>query len=103
MKTPESAVLRSCLAYLRFQHHQVARINCGGGVDKNGRPIRGTDINGVSDIMGITVDGRPLCVECKSDTGRLSREQEIWKAGWIARGGVYVLARSVEDLQKNGL
>ncbi|MDR0475090.1 MAG: hypothetical protein LBH43_15625 [Treponema sp.] len=103
MKTAESAVLRSCLEYLRFQHHQVVRINCGGGIDRNGRPIKGTDINGVSDIMGITFDGRPLCVECKSDKGRLSRHQEIWKAGWLARGGVYVLARGIEDLQGAGL
>jgi len=103
MKTPERAVLRACLDYLRVRHHLVARINNGAFQTKGGGFVRCTDVPGIADIMGITFDGKALAVECKSDTGRLSRAQEIFKAAWIARGGVYVLARSVEDLREAGL
>jgi hypothetical protein len=103
MKIPESAVLRSCLDYLRIRHHLVFRINNGAFETKRGGFVRCTDTPGVPDIMGTTFDGKSLMVECKSDTGRLSRSQEIIKAAQIARGGVYVLARGIEDLQAEGL
>jgi len=103
MKTPESAVLRACLDYLRIRGHLVARINNGVFKTERGRYVKSTDIPGASDIMGITIDGKGLAVECKSEKGRLSKSQEIFKAAWIARGGIYVLARGIEDLQANGL
>jgi hypothetical protein len=103
MKTPESAVLRGCLDYLRIRHHLVARINNGAFETKRGGWVRCTDVPGFPDICGITIDGRALAVECKSEKGRLSKPQEIFKAAWIARGGVYVLARGIGDLQAEGL
>lgn len=103
MKTPESAVLRACLDYLRVKGHLVTRINNGAFETKRGGFIRCTDSPGVADILGITITGQGLAVECKSDTGRLSKHQEIFRAAWIARGGVYVLARNIEDLQAIGL
>ena len=103
MKTTESDVLRSCLDYLRIKSHLVARINSGAFKTESGNYVRSTDISGISDIIGIAFDGRALAVECKSDTGRLSRQQEIFKAAWIARGGLYVLARGIDDLKEAGL
>jgi hypothetical protein len=101
--TKESAVLRSCEEYLELRRHLVHRVNCGAVKTKDGKFIRFSDKPGWADLSGITFDGKPLAVECKSEKGRLSRHQEIFRAAWIARGGVYVLARSVEDLQEAGL
>ena len=103
MKTPEAVVLGACLDYLRIRGHFVARINNGAFETKRGGWARSTDVLGIADIMGITAAGRGLAVECKSDKGRLSKSQEIFRAAWIARGGVYILARSIEDLRANGL
>ena len=103
MKTPESDVLRACLDYLRVRHHLVARINNGAFETKRGGFVRCTDVPGIADIMGITFDGKALAVECKSEKGRLSVNQMEFRDEWIARGGVYALARSVEDLREAGL
>jgi Holliday junction resolvase len=103
MKTPESAVLRACLDYLRLRGHFVFRVNGGGFETKRGGFVRCTDISGVADIVGITDNCQPLAVECKSAKGKLSITQKVFKEAWIERGGVYVLARSVEDLQEAGL
>lgn len=103
MKTPESFVVKGCLDYLRARGHLVARINNGAFETKRGGWVRCTDIPGITDIMGATREGRALAVECKSLKGKLSKSQEIFRAAWIARGGVYVLAKSIEDLEEAGL
>jgi len=103
MKTPESAVLRACLDYLRIRSHFVARVNNGSFKTERGGYVKSTDVAGFPDIIGISVGGRALAVECKSEKGRLSKSQEIFKSTWIARGGIYILARSIEDLQEAGL
>ena len=103
MKSPESATLRACLEHLRFRGHLVSRINNGAFETVRGGWIKCTDTPGIPDILGITFDGKALAVECKSSKGKLSKSQEIYKAAFIARGGVYVVARGIEDLQEAGL
>ena len=103
MKTLESAVLRSCVEYLRLHGHFVIRINGGAFRTDKGHYVRCTDTPGVADIIGLTWDGKPLAVECKSSTGKQSKEQKLFEKNWVYRHGVYVLARSVEDLQEAGL
>ena len=103
MKTLESTILRACLNYLRVKQHLVSRINNGAFETKRGGFVRSSDTPGIPDILGITFDGKALAVECKSEKGRLSKSQEIYKAAFITRGGLYVLARGIEDLQKAGL
>ena len=103
MKTPESAVLRACLDYLRLRGHFVFRVNNGACKTERGGFVRFTDILGLPDIIGILPDGRFLGVECKSKTGKQTDWQKIFEKDTTERGGVYVLARSVEDLQEAGL
>jgi hypothetical protein len=95
MKTPESAVLRACLEYLRIRRHLVSRINNGAFETKRGGWVRCTDTPGLSDILGITFDDKALAVEVKSEKGRLSRHQEIYRAAFIARGGLYRARRTL--------
>ena len=59
-------------------------------------------IPGAADITGILPDGRRLEIEVKSATGKQSKQQEKFEAMITKLGGVYVLARSEEDVW-NGL
>lgn len=64
---------------------------------KRGHWVQGAP-SGASDLMGILDDGRLVCIEVKSDKGRQSEEQVRWQKMIEGRGGVYVLARSVDDV-----
>lgn len=52
---------------------------------------------GSADILGILRGGTFLAVECKTRTGRTRDAQEAFGRMVASMGGVYVLARSVED------
>lgn len=51
---------------------------------------------GSPDIVGV-YKGRAIGVEVKSARGRQSRQQCRFKQQWEKAGGVYVIARSVDD------
>ena len=55
-------------------------------------------VPGQADISGILSDGRRLEIECKTSTGRQSAKQRAWQRMIEKYGGVYILARSVEDV-----
>jgi hypothetical protein len=103
VNTPESAVLRACRDYLILRGHFVVRINGGAFKTERGGWVRCTDLPGAPDVLGCTRDGRALAVECKSKRGRLSGFQTAFRDAWIKRGGVFVLARGIEDLKEAGL
>ncbi len=103
MKAYESDVLRSCLDYLRLRGHFVFRVNNGAFRTESGGFVRCTDLPGVADIIGITVNGRGLAVETKSAKGRLSEFQKAFGEEYRRRGALYVVARNVGDLQEAGL
>ena len=53
----------------------------------------------VADLVGlIAPTGRMLMIECKTETGTQSDEQKIMQRVVTQMGGLYVLARSVEDV-----
>lgn len=103
MKTAESDALRACLDYLHLRGHFVFRVNCGAFKTKQGRLVNCTDMLGVADIIGLTLDGKPLAIECKSNTGKQSEEQELFEKNWVYRHGLYILARGIDDLKEAGL
>ena len=51
---------------------------------------------GSADLIGIA-HGKPLAIEVKSATGRLSPEQIAWGECWRRLGGLFVVARSVDE------
>ena len=59
-------------------------------------------INGVPDIL-LVKEGRFIGIEVKSLTGRISKNQVIFRDLVIEAGGEYFIARSVEDVIKAGL
>lgn len=52
---------------------------------------------GTSDLLGFTLDGRILAIECKSATGKPSEEQVKFLEAIRVAGGVAGVCRSVED------
>lgn len=76
---------------------RIARINTGAAMVK-GRLIR-FNPPGTADIVGlIAPSGRMVMVECKSATGKQRKEQETMQRVVTAMGGLYILARSLADV-----
>jgi hypothetical protein len=96
----EAPVLHDCLKWLHERGIYCWRNN-SGTLWANGQPVT-FGYPGSADILGVLPDGRFLAVECKSPTGKQSDKQKAFEAKIVANHGVYILARSVEDL-KNGL
>ncbi len=87
---------------------RLARINTGVGWFAKGKPARKTDpfaypvrfgIPGTADVMGlIWPEGRMLAIEIKSDTGRQSKDQATFQRVVTKYGGLYILARTLADV-----
>jgi len=55
--------------------------------------------NGTPDLLGVVgPNGRALAIEVKSAKGRQREEQVAFQRAWESRGGLYILARSVDDV-----
>lgn len=57
---------------------------------------------GVPDII-LVREGQFIGIEAKTDKGRLSPHQEEFRRDCEANGALYLVARSIEDIQKAGL
>ena len=102
VKTSEKEVLKACLEYLELRGYMAWRNNSGAYKTPEGRLVRFGKA-GSPDIIGLTKEGRFIGIECKSDTGILSDWQKAHRDMVIKNKGLYVLARSIEDLQEAGL
>ena len=90
---------------------KMFRQNVGAYKDpRTGRVIRYGLATGSADLIGwqtvtITPDmvgqrfARFVSVEVKAPKGRLTPEQETWRAAVLKAGGIAVVARSVEDVR----
>lgn len=102
--TPEGLIKRQICDYLNlFSDRCFFWVTQSHGVWDQKRKIflnmRGRyQIKGVSDIMGIW-DGKPLAIEVKTKTGKLSDHQKIFLAKFQDYGGIAFVARSVEDVK----
>lgn len=50
--------------------------------------------------MGILPLGRLLAIECKSEKGRLTEDQELWLKRMNEAGAVAFMARSIKDVEQ---
>lgn len=88
---------------------RIWRANTGVGWFANGQPARKTDpgayavkfgTNGQGDISGLVLpSGRRLEIETKAKT-KQSKEQKSFQKMIEAFGGLYVLARSLDDVDR---
>lgn len=95
--TPEGFVLSACLEFLAVRGVFAWRNNSGATKTEGGRFVR-FGLRGSSDILGILPGGRFLAVECKAPKGRTTPDQEAFLTDIRRRGGVAMVARSVDDL-----
>lgn len=78
---------------------RVWRNNTGCLIDDRGRPVK-FGLQGSADIIGlIKPSGRFLAIECKMPKGHQSDQQKAFQSMIESMGGVYVLARSLEDVK----
>lgn len=76
------------------------RNNCGVARTASGGAVTyGVANPGGADLIGI-FEGRFLAIEVKSRTGRSSPEQVVFGELVKRKGGIYILARSVEDVRR---
>lgn len=103
----QSEVARAWGAHPRLR---IARTNTGVGWYAHGKPARKTDpgaypvkfgVPGTGDLVGlIAPEGRLLMIELKSATGRQRDAQIVMQRVIEQFGGVYILARSLNDVDE---
>ena len=99
--------MHQCLSFLQQNGIFVWRQN-SGAVRVGKRFVRFTSIKGVSDIIGLTSDGRFIAVECKRERGGvLSPEQKKFLESVKRNGGIGIVANSLDtlisELKKNNV
>jgi hypothetical protein len=73
----------------------LVRLEHGMVILRNARPVK-FGLEGSGDIIG-AIASRPLAVETKTATGRQRESQIYFQQAWERVGGIYLLARSVEE------
>lgn len=95
----ESLILAQCLEWLAL-HRIYAWRNNTGSCKIDGRWIK-YGHPGSGDILGILPSGAFLSVECKTPAGKQSKTQKLFQVMIERNNGVYILARSAEELEGN--
>ncbi len=98
---PEQQIKNSILDWLRL-HNIFAWPNDSTGVyDVRKGVFRRKQsrhhVNGVSDILGVHL-GRPVAIEVKSKTGRVSEVQKQFLENFKQAGGIAIVARSIDEV-----
>ena len=55
---------------------------------------------GTPDLLGVIAPGRAFAIEVKAQRGKQRQVQAAWQLAWERRGGIYILARSLDDVYK---
>ncbi len=97
----ESEIQKSIINYLKvrrdYQHDLVFwRINTGAA--RLGGRVVNYGYVGMADIIGVLRGGRFMAIEVKAEKGKQSAEQKVWQETVTNTGGIYILARSVDDV-----
>jgi hypothetical protein len=99
---PHTILVNACLSWLAANKIPAWKMNTGAFMGASGHMVRAA-FPGCADILGILPGGDNglfLAVECKTGRGELTDDQKEFKAVVLATGGVFVGARSVDDLEQ---
>lgn len=99
----EQSLIKPCIDLLTLRGCFVWRQNAGGmKATYKGRDrfIRFSHQEGISDIIGIAPDGRFIAVELKVGKNKPTDAQATFLAEVKARGGIAIVAYSVEELDQ---
>jgi hypothetical protein len=101
----ESEVQAAICDYLRLRKVFFSRTNNAPIYDKTKGVFRALPKytqRGMADIWAVK-NGKIYFIEVKRPDGRMSPEQHEFMRGAVLAGAEYVLAKSIEDIQKAGL
>jgi len=84
----ESEIQITIKEYLQWQGWFVVKIHQSLGSYK-----------GIADLVAMK-DGLTVWIEVKTPKGRLSKYQEQFRDDVLAHGGTYIVARSVDDVER---
>jgi hypothetical protein len=107
MTTPEGFVVHAVCEWLTLNHIQHRRISTTG-IPVAVRPgsrhrFRRNPAAGVADIIAcLAPTGRLCAIECKSAKGTQSPAQKEYQREIESAGGLYIIARSVDDVRGIG-
>lgn len=77
------------------------RINVGKFRPLEGGPrVIQSAPEGTPDLLGVISPGRAFGIEVKTEKGKQRTAQVAWQNAWEKRGGIYILARSLEDVYR---
>ena len=101
-KHRESDIKRAIEYYLKVRGCLVIPYRTTGirTANKGWIPARRT---GISDLLGLTREGRFFAIEVKVPGGRLSPEQDQFLKSVLSFGCIAMVAMSVDDVIKGGL
>jgi hypothetical protein len=96
--------VRTILSYLKLRPGKYWRQNTGAVslASKRGNRFVRFGLVGAADITGIK-DGKRIEIEVKTAKGKLSDNQKNFRSMIEEQGGVYIVARSVDDVIQEGL
>ncbi len=94
--TTEASVLRAVRRAVNLDGRvRLVRNNTGFDLERRVRYGLGT---GGADLVGlIRATGRGIALEVKTDSGRLSRDQQTWLAAFRRCGGFAAVVRSPDE------
>jgi len=97
----EADIQRAILDYLAMRRHFFFRCNTGAYKTEHGSYVRyGT--KGAPDII-VVANSNMIGIEVKTPKGILSDDQAAFGEALKAAGGIYLVARSIDDVQALGL
>lgn len=102
MRQSEKQIENQILSWLKSKRIMAWKVKTVGTFDAKLGKFRKPSAwyrKGVADILGI-FKKRPLAIEVKSASGRLSKEQKEFLQEFADNGGIAMVARSVEAVEK---
>lgn len=97
MGTVENDLTNAAMQYLTMRGVYCWRNNSGAHKSDDGKRYIRYGYPGSSDILGITLDGRMVACEVKSQFGTLSSHQKAFLEEVTSRGGVGVVIKANQD------
>jgi len=102
MAQSESLIQKQILAWLKSKRIMAFTIKSTGTFDAKIGMFRKPSPwyrKGVADILGI-YKGKPLAIEVKAEKGRVSPHQREFLEEFAREGGIAMVARSVEQVER---
>ncbi len=98
MNAAHQTLLNRCLLFLSGHGRAWANDTPGLAYTRDGTPFK-SGLKGSSDILGVLApNGQLIAVEVKTGTGSLTKEQRAFGKMIESQGGIFVCARSVDDV-----